>query len=273
VARAAPTPGLVESYFQEIRPDLYGAFWMRRRIEAELRDHLEQAVARMRDRGLDDREAEARAIEQLGSPRQVARAFAHSKGVGVPTRFTKWSGMAMIVGTIVFIAALTYQAFDEAFEHSIFGPIATTGGSLVGIGLIGIFVRLRGQLGQWGRTGLRVIFGGCIIMFGSSALWFMPGVLVGLIAMIVGMFAFFIPLWQSDVAPRGALTTVLAGLGLGAPLGFTALITDTEALALLAGAALYGGLVVGLCWLGLTLWSEDPDGHPATDGGGPAATA
>jgi hypothetical protein len=260
VARSAPAgPALIDSYFDQIRPDLYGAFWMRRRIEAELRDHLRETVDRLRDRGFDETESQRRAIELLGSPSQVARSFARSKGVGVPTRFTRWSGLAMIVGIIVFIASITYQTFDEAFEHSIFAPIATAGGALVGIGLVGIFVRLRGQLGRWGRTGFRTVFAGVVLMFGSSFLWFMPGVLVGLLTMIVGVFTFFIPLWETDIVPKSALVAVLGGIGVGAPVGFVGVALDNSALGIVAATALYGGLVLGLVRLGSMLWTEEPE--------------
>lgn len=47
----------------------------RRRLEQELRDHLEELAANFEEQGLSPEEAHALALEQLGSPTQLAKQY------------------------------------------------------------------------------------------------------------------------------------------------------------------------------------------------------
>src|SRR5688500_10786020 len=176
---------------------------MRRRIVAELTDHLLETAARFQRQGLSRVLAEKRAIEQLGSPRLVAITFARSKGVGVPTTFTRYSGLAGALGALIVSLAFIWQEFSIQFMHGFFAEISSVGGVLVAISMFGIYFRTRGQLGRVGRFGFRLMFIGFMIGFGSSLMWFGVGAFLGLGVMLVGFFSYFGAVLGSGVLPTG----------------------------------------------------------------------
>ena len=251
-ARSAP---LIEDYVRDITPDLYGGFWSRRRIVEELTDHLLETVHRLHKQGTSWAEAQKRAIAQFGSPSLVARTFAQSKGVGVPTTFTRYSGLAGILGSLVLTGAFIGEEFSESFSHGPFAEVATSGAALLGIGMVGMYVRCRGQLGFWGRIGFRLIIIGAVMGFGFSAIWFAPGAFVGLLALLVGVLAYLTAVLRSGVLPKSSLMTILAGvLGtlvfgvIGAVLRF-----DTGSIGVVIGTFV---VTVGLVGVGRFMWSE-----------------
>ena len=64
----------IQAYLGALEARLRMVHWQRRRILAEVRDHLEQAAAQERTRGCAD--AEARAVERFGDVELIAREFA-----------------------------------------------------------------------------------------------------------------------------------------------------------------------------------------------------
>lgn len=256
-SRAAPR---IESYVRDITPDLYGAFWIRRRIVAELTDHLLEAVHRFHEQGISWAEAEERAVDQFGSPGLVARTFAQSKGVGVPTSFTRYSGLAAIIGSLMAGIAFVVQELSVAFEQSYFGYISTIGGTLVAIALFGVYIRSRGQLGNYGRLGFRFAVGGFVVGMGSAMAWFMPGSFAGLIAMVVGLFLYLGAVIRSNIFPRWTVGSLFGGIAVSLVIGlfgsFLGLIgrgSDTGPLATSLGALI---MTVGFVGIGRFLWSE-----------------
>ncbi|MGH2806930.1 MAG: permease prefix domain 1-containing protein [Actinomycetota bacterium] len=247
----------ITSYVGEVRPDLWGPFWARRRIEAELADHLGEAVERLQEKGLPRSEAERRAVEAFGSPGEVAHAFARSKGIGVPTQFTRWSGLALMVGFPIFLAAMIYADISWAFSIGWFAEIASAAGALVVAGLVGMYLRLRGQLGKLGRIGFRMMLLGFIVGMVSGSLWFVAGGAVGLGIMLTGVATYVYAMFRTSVFPRSAYALIALGAAAAAVIGFTGFFTelDTEYLAGPAGYLLCGA---GLLRIALHMWRETP---------------
>jgi hypothetical protein len=68
------TGGPVETFLAELAHQLRRAGDTRRRVVAEVGDHLRDLVAEGRARGLDEHTAELEAVDRFGSPRAFARA-------------------------------------------------------------------------------------------------------------------------------------------------------------------------------------------------------
>jgi hypothetical protein len=249
-------PALIESYVRDITPDLYGAFWMRRRIVEELTDHLLEAAHRFHGQGISWAEAEERAVSQFGSPRLVARTFAQSKGVGVPTTFTRYSGLAAIIGALLTVIAFVWQELSLAFEHSLFGTASAVGGTLIAIAMFGMYIRTRGQLGRTGRFAFRLTVIGFVMGFGSGMFYFGPGWFLGLLVMLVGLFVYFAAVVRADVLPRTWVLTLVGGIVFAILLGLFGWLTGIEGNGVTTsiGAA---AMMAGFIGIGWNLWSEE----------------
>lgn len=249
--------GRLSAYVEAMMPDLYGAFWMRRRIAQEVADHLYESVERLRDQGMSSEEAEARALSDFGPPAVVARAFAQMKGIGVTTNFTRWSGIALIAGVLTITVTFVAASRSVAFEHSVFAPIAFTGLALVGIGLAGVYVRLRGQLGRTARVGVRMVFLGVPGTFISGALWFLPGYALFLPMAVAGFGVYLVAMTRSSILPRRAVALLWCGVGALGLTGAVGLLVEVD-----VGAGGGVGMLLvagGLVWIGSYLWSERLD--------------
>jgi HAAS domain-containing protein len=69
------TADLIEGYLDRLLLYLRGSAHDVRRILSETEEHLRDATAELRAAGLDEEEAQRRAIERFGDPRTVARRF------------------------------------------------------------------------------------------------------------------------------------------------------------------------------------------------------
>ena len=267
VKAATQSPSPIEAYVQQMLPDLYGAFWMRRRITEEVTDHLLESVERLQMEGFNREEAEARAVQRFGSPSLVARRFAQMKGIGVPTTFTRWSGIALMVGTLTLAGSLTAQAVSESFEHSSFGGVAAAGLALLALGLIGIYVRLRGQMGFSARVGARLMIVGFVIAVASSFLWFGIGSLLGIVIVLTGAALYFVAMFRSGILPRAAVGLVIGGFVGALIVGGIANVMcfDGNALATIGQVV----SVVGFVWMGTFLFRERESEYESS-GSGPA---
>ena len=248
--------GPLGTYVKEMMPDLYGAFWMRRRVAEEVTGHLRDAVERLQARGLSQKAAEAKAISDFGPPNVVARAFAQTKGIGVTTHFTRWSGIALIVGVTAMAVAFVWSAISVAFEHTVFGPLVISGLTFVGIGLAGIYVRLRGQLGRTARVGVRMLYLGVPGMLICSSMWFREGALVFLGTWVTGFAIYLFAMTRSEILPRAALRLLWLGIA-GVAVWTVGNVFSLE----LAPPALAGQVLLwaGLVWIGAFLWTETPE--------------
>jgi hypothetical protein len=108
-------PQLIDRYLAALQDNL-GQAPDAGDILAEVEDHLRETATRYRHDGLDPHGAEARALEAFGSPRLVARAFADAsgtKGLAMPTIFTRRAGLAAIASPLVLLAAMPALFADE----------------------------------------------------------------------------------------------------------------------------------------------------------------
>lgn len=249
---------MVTSYLDEVRPNLWGHMLTRRRVEAELADHLMEAVAQLESEGLSRSEAERVAMDRFGSPAEVARAFARSKGVGMATQFTKWSGLAMLVGLPILIAARMYAASSWEFSIGWYAEIASAAGALVLAGLVGMYLRLRGQLGKPGRIGFRAMLAGFVIGMVSSSLWFVVGAQIGLAILLTGAATYVYAMFKTSVFPRSAYALIATGAAGAAVIGFAGVFASVETEWVAAPwGHLFGG--AGLMLIGAHLWREVPE--------------
>ncbi|HVF52845.1 MAG TPA: permease prefix domain 1-containing protein [Actinomycetota bacterium] len=253
---ASDAGGSIETFVALLEPNLVGRASLRRRLAEEMCGHLEDAAEHYRILGLTPGEAAQRAIEDFGPPEVVVGAWAESKGVGVPTTFTRYAGLAGIVGALGLGGSLIYEQMSESYSHGMFAEVSLSFLALFAMSLVALYLRVRGKLVPYGRLGTRVAIVGFVAVVVSSSLWFAPGALVGLLAIFVGLGSFFVGTIRSGVVPRGPLALGIAGLvgaflvGLvGTLLGF-----DSGPTAALVGV---GALATGWAWLGLHLWSED----------------
>ena len=155
-------PQLIDRYLAALQDNL-GRAPDAGDILAEVEDHLRETATRYRHDGLDPHGAEARALEAFGSPRLVARAFADAsgtKGLAMPTIFTRRAGLAAIASPLVLLAAMPALFADEwitgrttgwyfAGNNAILIALA-----LLMVAMVGMRARHGGALGTLGLAGL-----------------------------------------------------------------------------------------------------------------------
>lgn len=246
----------IDTFVSMLEPNLVGSARLRRRLAEEMRGHLEDAAERYSARGLSPSEAQQRAIEDFGPPEFVVGAWAESKGVGVPTTFTKYAGLAGIVGALGLGTSLMYQQMSESYSHGMFAEVSLSFLALFAVSLVALYMRVRGKLVPYGRLGTRVAIIGFLAIVVSLRVWFAPGALLGMIAIFVGLGAFFVGTIRSGVVPRGPVAIWIAGIGATFVVGLVGSLLEFDAgiAAALVGIA---ALTIGWAWLGLHLWSEE----------------
>lgn len=255
MARAEQRFEAVRAYVAQLHPDLFGRALTRRRIAEEVRGHLEDATERYLDQGLDVEAAQLRAIEAFGEPQVVINSWAESKGIGVVTNFTRFGGLAGIIGALGLSAANVWAEISWTFSIGWYAEVALTFGAFLAAGMAALYMRLRGKLGRYARVGFRLVVGGLAVGFGSSMLWFAPGGGVAIAMLIAGATLYLVGALRAEVVPRGPLLLWTAGFVLVVVIGFTGMIAgfDTGYAAMAAG---YGLFDAGWLWLGAHLWRE-----------------
>lgn len=248
--------GTIETYVSTLKPNLVGHSRLRRRLAEEMQGHLYDAAERHRAAGLPPEEAQQRAIEDFGPPEVVVGAWAESKGVGVPTTFTRYAGLAGTIGALGLGGSLAYEGMSETYGQGWFAEVSLSFLALFAVGLVALYMRVRGKLVPYGRLGTRVAIVSFLMVVVSSSLWFAPGALLGMIGIFVGLGAFFVGTIRSGVVPRGPLMIWIGGIAATFVIGLvgTLLNYDAGPVSVLVGLA---ALTVGWAWLGLHLWSEE----------------
>ena len=243
------------AYVAQLQPDLFGRASTRRRIAEELRGHLEDSAEHYLAQGMDAGAAQRKAIEAFGTPQVVINSWAESKGIGVVTNFTRFGGLAGIIGAIGLTVAMVWAEISWTFSIGWFAEVALSFGALLAAGMAALYVRLRGRLGRYARVGFRMIIAGLVVGFGSSMLWFAPGGAAGIALLIAGVTLYLVGALRADVVPRGPLLMWAAGFVAAVVVGFTGVIAglDTGYAAMGAG---YGLFDAGWLWLGAHLWRE-----------------
>lgn len=243
------------AYVARLHPDLYGRARTRRRIAEEVRGHLEEATEHYLAEGMDAETAQRRAIEAFGEPQVVINSWAESKGIGVVTNFTRFGGLAGIVGALGLSAAMVGSEISWSFSIGWFAEVALTFGAFLAAGMVALYMRLRGKLGRYARVGFRLIIGGLIVGFGSSMLWFAPGGGIAIALLVAGAALYLLGALRAETVPRPPLLMWTTGFVLAVAVGFGGVIAgvDTGYVAMAAG---YGLFDAGWLWIGAHLWRE-----------------
>jgi hypothetical protein len=98
-----------EIYLATLQARLTGSHRARRRLLTELRDHLEDALGRQLETGLHPEAAEQRALEQLGSPADLARAW-ETRCARLRKRQRRRLSLLALAAALASVLALTQHA-------------------------------------------------------------------------------------------------------------------------------------------------------------------
>lgn len=264
MARAEPGLDAVGVYVAQLRPDLFGRARTRRRIADEIQGHLEDAAERYVDEGWDVDAAQKKAIADFGQPQVVIRSWAESKGIGVVTNFTRFGGLAGIVGALGLSLSMAWSEISWTYSIEWNAEVSLTFAAFLAMGTLALYLRLRGKLGRYGRIGFRTILAGLVVGFGSSVLWFAPGGAVALGMLVAGVSLYLYGALRADVVPRGPLLLWVAGFVVAVVVGFGGMIAgvDTGYVVMAVG---YGLFDIGWMWLGWHLWNEKGSAEEAPE--------
>lgn len=245
----------LRAYVARLQPDLLGRAGTRRRIAEEIHGHLEDSVESYLAQGLDPEAAQLKAIEDFGAPHVVINSWAESKGVGMVTNFTRFGGLAGMVGALGLSTAFVWSEVSWSFSIGWFAEVALTFAALLAVGMVALYLRLRGKLGRYGRTGFRLIVGGLVVGFVSGLLWFTPGGGVALAMLTTGSALALTGAIRADVVPRGALLLWAIAFVMAVVVGYAGMLAGVDT-GYVVGAIGYGLFDAGWLWLGLHLWNE-----------------
>ena len=265
---------VIDRYLSELEREVR---WIRdaEDIIEEVTDHLLEAVAVHTRRGLDRIAAQKRALTEFGDPTLVGRAFASTRsgGITMPTEFTRRSGVALVVSSFLWLAALGFIYWSDVADRTrpweglplalyLIGTFTLmAAGVLLAIGILGINRRHGGALGNTGRLAFWIAALTSVTAFGSWA-W---GVWLTLFG--IGAIVLAIAVHRSEIAPRTATFLVSIGGGLAAGAAWVFQLTS-ETVNLGSGGFtvwIFAGLVIysfGLASLGVWLKTEEPVDQP-----------
>ncbi len=255
----------IDAFVSRLQPNIVGHALLRRRVADEMRNHLEESTQRYRARGLSLTDAQRKAIEDFGPPEVVLRTWAESKGVGVPTTFTRYAGLAGVIGAAGLGATFILEQVSLSFSQGLFAEASLSFGALLAVSLVALYMRIRGKLVAFGRMGSRLTIIGFVMATVSSWLWFAPGALVGAFAMLVGLVLYFVGALKTGVVPRGPIAIWIAGVLGSIGLGAVGLLTGIDAGPMIP-VVFTSAFTVGWIWLGAHLWSEKPSTEEQAEG-------
>ncbi len=201
-------------------------------LDSELRDHLYTAAEKQEANGLGSHDAQRAVLDRFGEPMTVSSAFASSgtKGLAVPTQFTKTSGQ------VAFVAAMAWIMVAVGFSGSYIAERSV--GEWEGPAL-GLF--LLGQLSLLTAAALTVVtFVGLFQRHGGLGVIGMAGIAIAALGNAAGLIGWFVYGW-------GALIGVGALLIAGALLRRG--LAPTLATVMIGTAGLWAAAIGGLLWL------------------------
>jgi hypothetical protein len=255
----------IAAFVARLEPSLVGHARLRHRLAEEMRGHLEEATERYQARGLTRNVAQRKAIEDFGRPEEVVGGWAESKGVGVPTTFTRYAGLAGLIGAIGLAASLLYQSVSLEYSHGAFAEVSLSFVALFAISLVGLYMRVRGKLVPYARLGSKVSIAGFALIVVGSATWSILISLVGFIALFVGLGSYFIGAMRTGVVPRGPIALWIGGIAATFLAGLVTMLIDVDGgvVTPLIGLSAFA---IGWAWLGMHLWNETESekGEPVT---------
>ena len=231
-----------------------------------MEDHLYSTVERFEATGTDSQLAQRKTLERFGDPDLMADAFASTPrgGIAVPTKFTRFAGLAAIFASVLWAAAVAvYWLADDSDNTSaylVWSAIILVASALTFVATLGLRQR-HGTLGRLGTVGLVILGFGVVF---SIIAWAAP---FWMAVRGVGMLFVALAAMPLRVVPRLPMIAYGSGMLLGA-------ITFVIAREMEVGSvdqygdyplALAIGLVVGLgitaaglFGLGWWLRSEEP---------------
>lgn len=195
---------LIEAYLVGLRrrlawrPDLDD-------VLAEAEDHLLSAIERLIADGAADEPAQQEVLGRFGDSTTVAAAFAATSrgGLAMPTKFTKWSGVAAMIAAGMWITSAALWLIDELLTPSddALGnlKLATliSAAALTVVVVVGMN-RRHGGLGALGTIGLALVGVG---VAATLMYWFVMGWGVLLAA---GMLLVALAVHSRGLAPTAA---------------------------------------------------------------------
>lgn len=195
---------LIEAYLVGLRrrlawrPDLDD-------VLAEAEDHLLSAIERLIADGAADEPAQQEVLGRFGDSTTVAAAFAATSrgGLAMPTKFTKWSGVAAMIAAGMWITSAALWLIDELLTPSddALGnlKLATliSAAALTVVVVVGLN-RRHGGLGALGTIGLALVGVG---VAATLMYWFVMGWGVLLAA---GMLLVALAVHSRGLAPTAA---------------------------------------------------------------------
>ena len=233
-------------------------------ILAEVEDHLRETATSYRHHGLDPEGAETRALETFGSPRLIARAFAdarRTKGLAMPTRFTRRAGLAAIASPLVLLLAMPALFADQWTTWTTDWYFAGNTAILIALALLlvamaGIRARHGGALGPLGLAGLGLVGLGTLVVLAQFS-W---ALLFWLLPVSTGVALFAVAIARARVLSRAAAALFGTGLLLTTAVALqSGLLASEDDVTIwpfgLIGIAIFG---LGLTWLGWQLRVEHP---------------
>lgn len=253
----------IGSFVARLEPNLVGHRRLRRRLAEEMRGHLEDATERQQAQGLSRQDAQRKAIEDFGPPDVVVGGWAESKGVGVPTTFTRYCGLAGLVGSLGLAVSLIYESVSETYSHGAFAEVSLSFVALLAVSLAGLYMRVRGKLVPFARLGPRVSIAGFLLIVAGNATWNMILVIVGFLALFVGLGAYLIGALRTGVVPRGPIALWIGGIVGQLVAGLVTMILGVD---VGVGGPLIAlsAFVIGWAWLGIHFWNEKAVGDDRT---------
>jgi hypothetical protein len=241
-------PGVIDAYVAQLG-GLLGSRHAER-IAAEVRDHLWECAEHLMGAGRSPEDAERAAIDAFGDPSDLAEEF-NDQGGAMPSPFTRWAGLAGMLGVITLAVGLA--TIPETKPGEIDPPpnvLAFVSLGLLVLGLAALIVRTRGAFGR-ARGVLAtvlIVAGMCLVPVGYGIVGWAAATML-----IVGFGVLFDVIFREAVLPRPAtalFAVSLVALSLMAPTSL-----EKQSWPYYVGGAL---MVVGWLWLHYTLWSERP---------------
>jgi hypothetical protein len=213
-------------------------------ILAEMEDHLQEAVSRLVDRGMDPGDAAAMALASFGEPDSVARSFARtpSGGIAVPTRLTRRAGAVAhaAAGMWILAAMLTPLATDfvvpwQQSYYLVWSASVVLAALATTVAVSGLLVRSAAGL-RWAGPSLGLLILGTGAFIVGTWLWQLGAGLLALGALLA----------LARARAAGLRLSTLDWLVVGPPVGAVAQIVVDRLDGGVMNAALAGVLGFGI---------------------------
>lgn len=242
--------GLIETYLNEVGAGLAGRHSAR--VLAEIEDHLRERTADLM-REHDPEVAERKAIAAFGDPDLITSSF-NDIGGAMPSKFTRWSGLAGMLGVILLFA--TFVQIGVTDNPNVDGDppppiLLPVSGLFLLTGFAGLVARTRGAFGRWRGSAILVTLaaGAALLPFAWGAAGWVDA---ALFLLALGLICHTV--FREDVLPRPATTLMFVSIVTMSILAPTSL--DKQSMPYYLG---FAALLIGWIWLQYTLWSERPE--------------